>query len=87
MVEHALHLVRARFGDLELAADVAQRNVQHGAVLGRVDVLAREHVVPRLLEPGLTRELHQRREHRLVDEVLAQVDEQRDVLAPVLVRA
>ncbi len=68
-------------GDGVLAVDgqldaprLAQSGVQHGAVLGGVDVHAGEHRVPVLLEAGRPREIDQQF-HRLPgDSVLAVVD-------------
>ena len=52
----------------------AQRDVEHGAVLGDVDVLAREHRVDAIAQPGPLGEREQQR-HRLVgDQVLRVVD-------------
>src|SRR5215207_9459231 len=55
---------------------VPQCGVEYGAVLGDVDVRAREHLVPPLLEPDLARQLDEGAEDRVVDEVLGQVDMQ-----------
>ena len=79
-VEHLLHVVidvlpvddeRGRG-----AGRPAQRGVQHGAVFGRVDVLAGEHRGVALGDAGLLGELHERGEDLVGDEVLRQVDVQ-----------
>ncbi len=51
----------------------AQRGVEHRAVLGRVDVLAREHGGVVLGDPGLLGEGDERGEDLIGDEVLRQV--------------
>ena len=50
----------------------AQRHVQHGPVLGHVDVLAAEHRVAPLRHPGLGRELDEQ-PHRLVGDPVLRV--------------
>ena len=54
----------------------AQRGVQHGAILGRVDVLAREHRGVALGDAGLLGEPHERGEDLVGHEVLRQIDVQ-----------
>jgi hypothetical protein len=79
--QHAPDLVNAALLDLELPVQVPQRDVQHGTVLGRVDVLAGEHLVPVLLHLGLAREGEQGGEHGGRDEVFAVVEQEGDVRA------
>jgi hypothetical protein len=50
--------------------------VQHGPVLGRVDVLPGEHRLDALPQPGPPGERQQRVEHLVGDQVLAVVDVQ-----------
>jgi len=52
--------------------------VQHGTVLGEVDVLAREHRGDLLGQPGLLRERDERLDGRVGDEVLGVVEVQLD---------
>ena len=54
----------------------AQRGVQDGAILGRVDVLAREHRGVALGDAGLLGQAHERGEDLVGHEVLRQVDVQ-----------
>ncbi len=57
-----------------LAGRRTQRNVQHGAVLGEVDLLTAVHRIDALAEPGLLGELDEQA-HRLVrDAVLGVVE-------------
>ena len=51
----------------------AQRGVQHGAVLGVVEVLAGEHGVAASLDVGSSGEVHQRGDYFLIDEVFRQI--------------
>ena len=70
---HLRHHVRA-VHDQVLAGGQAQRHVQHGPVLGHVDVLAAEHRVPALGHAGLLGQRHEQ-PHRLVgDPVLGVVE-------------
>jgi hypothetical protein len=55
-------------------ARVTQCGVQHGAVLGRVDVHAGEHRVAVLLQAGGAGQIHQQRQGLAGDAVLAVVD-------------
>ena len=60
---------------------VAQRDVQHGAVLGAVDLLAGEHLVAPALDVGLLREREQQLQRLVGGAVLRVVDEQAARLA------
>ncbi len=63
--------------DLEVVAGRSpQRGVQHGAVLGGVDVPPGEHRVATLLQPHLRGEVEQRLEDVVLHERLGQVDVQ-----------
>ena len=53
-----------------------QRGVQHGTVLGDVDVLSAKHRLPAAGDVSLLREPQQRRDDVVVDEVLRQIDVQ-----------
>src|SRR5690606_34773877 len=55
---------------------IAERGVQHGAILGRVDVLARQHRAEALGDARLLRKVNERREDLVGDEVLREVDVQ-----------
>jgi len=55
-----------------------------GAVLGEVDLLTSEHVIPELLEAGLFRELDEKLQRLLGDEVLGEVEKNLRVLGIVL---
>ena len=75
-VEHLVHV-----GDHVLAvhdearvARQAQRGVQHGPVLGDVDVLAGEHRGDPLAQPGPLGERDERRDGLVGDQVLAVVE-------------
>ena len=57
-------------------AGQSQRGVQHGAILGDVDVFAAEHRIPAAGDVGLFREPQQRRDDIVVDQVLRQIDVQ-----------
>ena len=54
----------------------AQRGVEHGTALGRVDRRAGEHRVALRLDAAFTREVSEKAHRRRVDEVLREVDEQ-----------
>jgi hypothetical protein len=71
-VEDAVDLVAGR----TFAARRAQRRVENGAALGRVDHGAREHRVALRLDAALAREVGEKAHRRRVDEVLRQVGEQ-----------
>lgn len=80
VVEHALDLVRALLLDLErlaalAAKDIAQRDVEHRAPLGRVDVLARKHLVAELFDARLLGERDERAHHFGRDQVLGVVEQ------------
>ncbi|OEI67192.1 hypothetical protein Cus16_3201 [Curtobacterium sp. ER1/6] len=55
------------------ALGTTERGVQHGAVLGDVDVLTGEHRLEALGDTGVLRDLEQRGEDVVVDEALRQV--------------
>src|SRR5712664_434834 len=81
-VEHRVH-----FGDHVLAVDenrlVAGRpegHVEHRAVLGHVDLLAAEHGVDALAQPGLLGELDEETERLVGHAVLRVVEVQADAL-------
>ena len=57
------------------AARRAQRDVEHGAVLGDVDLLSPEHRVDLLAEPGLLRQLEEQPQRLVGDPVLGVVEE------------
>lgn len=76
VVEHALDLVGAFLLDRELAVGVAKGDVKNGAAFGRVDVLAREHLVPGALDIGLLGELEELGEDGHIDQVLGKVEEE-----------
>lgn len=80
VLQDALDLVRSRLVDFELATDVTEGDVEDGAVLGGVDVLAREHLVASRLNTSLLGESEEGREDLVVDEVLGVVEEEVDVL-------
>ena len=80
-VDPAQHLVHV--GHDVLAVDLEggvrrqpQRGVQHGAVLGDVDVLAAEHRVAALGDADLVGQREQRGQHVVVEQRLRQVDVQ-----------
>ena len=54
----------------------AQGHVQHGAVLGRVDVLAGEHRVTTLLDPGRPGDVHEEAQGLVGDPVLGVVEDE-----------
>jgi len=58
---------------------VAESNVEDGAVLRGVNVLAGEHLVAEALDLGLAGKGEERREDLLVDEVLRVVEENGDI--------
>jgi hypothetical protein len=64
--------------------DVPQRNVQHSSVLGKVDLLAREHVVSQLLEVGLFSKLDEQWQRIIVQEVLGEVEDNLGVVGFIL---
>ncbi len=72
MLEHVGDLVCSCLGDVP-AAEVTQGDVEDGAVLGGVDVLAAEHGVAELLDACLLRERQEGLEDLLVDQVLGVV--------------
>ena len=78
-VAHAAqHLVDVGSDVLAVDAQVllhgqAQRGVQHGAILGVVEVLAGEHCVAAPLDVGSPGEVHQCGDYFLIDEVLRQI--------------
>ena len=78
LVQHLVHLGTTSIPSTTSSASrgVAQRGVQHGPVLGDVDVLAGEHGVATLGQPDLLGQLDQGGQHRVVDQVLRQVDVQ-----------
>lgn len=86
-VQDALDLVGAGLVDLELVADVAECDVEDGAVLRGVDVLAGEHLVASLLDASLLGELDQGRKDVVVDQVLGKVEQDVDVLVRRVVLA
>jgi hypothetical protein len=64
LIEHGVHFgndVLAPSDQDRGAARSAQRDVQHGAVLGDVDLLAAEHRVDALAQPRFLGQLHQQR--------------------------
>ncbi len=76
LVEHRMHLrhhVLAVDHDRG-ASRRAQRDVQHGPVLGDVDLLAVEHRVDAGAQPGSLRELDEKRERLVGDAVLRVVE-------------
>ncbi|MDH6433436.1 hypothetical protein M2158_001913 [Streptomyces sp. SAI-144] len=78
LVEHGVH---ARYDVLPVDLDHgvprgAQRGVQHGPVLGRVDLLAAEHGVPQAEDVGRGGEFAQQPQCLVGDEVLGVVDVQ-----------
>lgn len=54
---------------------VAQRNMVDSSLLCKVDLLALEHIIAKFLKLGLTRQLRQKLERVVGDEVLAEVEE------------
>ncbi len=61
--------------DLEMRArGHAQRHMQHGAVFGRVDVVAAEHGVPALLDVGGPGQRHEEAQRLVRDTVLGVVE-------------
>ena len=72
---HARHDVLAVNLDLDVLVLAAKRGVKNGATLGRVDLLAGEHLLDLFLEVCLLRELDERLHRRLVDAVLGVVEE------------
>ncbi|KAI3477404.1 hypothetical protein L1887_60923 [Cichorium endivia] len=93
VLELGLDLVDAGLVDLEVAGDVAEGDVEDGAALGGVDVLAGEHGVDLLLDLRLLGEGEELVEHLIIDEVLGEVEEEASVgvarvpLSRVLVEA
>lgn len=85
MLQHASHLVSARFVDGEgrRYASVAKGDMQDGSTFGRVDVFAGEHGVPRLLHICLSSQLDQFGKDVVVDEVLAEVEQDVDAIVRV----
>lgn len=79
MGEDPRNLVDARFVDAAegvlLTDEVAQGDVQDGAVLAVVDVCAGEHGVAPFLEIGFAREVEEGREDGLGDEIFRVVQE------------
>jgi hypothetical protein len=85
-VERFMHLAQlvGRLADLRIGGG-AQQRVQHGAVFGVVDVLAREHRVAVRLEAALAGQREQQLFGARVDQVLGQVGEHmRRLLAEAL---
>ena len=72
VVEHALDFVHARLLDGEVV-EVAQGDVQHGAIFGCVDVFSGEHLVPRLLDTGFASEGEEFGQDFLIDEILGEI--------------
>jgi hypothetical protein len=76
-VERLAHVLHAVLVAVEYGAGVggglAQRGVEHGAVLGGVDVRAAHHEVAVALHVALARELHEQADRLVVDEVLGEV--------------
>ena len=78
LVQHLVHL-RHHVDPVDHQAGVPrqpERGVQHGPVLGDVDVLAGEHRVAALGQPDLLAEIDQRGQDLRGDQVLGQVDVQ-----------
>ena len=60
----------------------AQRDVEHGAVLGHIDPLPGEHRIPVPLEPGLLGELEQQAQGLVGDAVLRVIEIEPGGLGP-----
>lgn len=77
MLEHRVDILDDTVAiDLHgLVGGVAERNVVDGTVLGEVDVLTREHVIPQLFDIGLLGQFDQQRQGLLGQEVLGEVKE------------
>ena len=73
-VVHARHDVHAVDDDLALARR-AQRGVQHGAVLGHVDLVAAEHRVDAVAQPAFVREVDEKPHGVVSDAMLGVVEE------------
>ena len=75
-VEHPVHVgYHVLPVDLERGTTRhAQRHVQHGTVLGGVDVAAREHGIPPLFDPGTAGHRHQASQGVVGDPVLRVVE-------------
>lgn len=78
VVKDAADFVCASFGDVEVV-EVAQGDVQDGAVLGGVDVLAREHLVAVLFHFGFTNQSEKFVQDGLRDEVFREIEEEGDI--------
>jgi hypothetical protein len=67
-----------------LVGSVAESDMVDGAVLGEVDLLTSEHVITELLEASLFREIDEKLQCLLCDEVLGKVKQDLGVLGIVL---
>jgi hypothetical protein len=87
--EHGRDLLRYvdAVDDARLTRPIAQRNVQHRAVLGAIDPLAREHRVAIGTHAGFARKRDKRRNRMLVDQILRVVHEEPRCLVRKLCRA
>ena len=88
LVQHGMHL---RHNVLAVHEDGgvfrrAQRDVQHGAVLGDVDLVPAEHRVDALAQAGFLRQLHQQLEGLVGDAVLGVIQEEARRLPPSCAR-
>ena len=73
-VGHGVGAVNDELADVRLGT--TQAGVEHGAILGRVDVLASKHGIAALLKPYLARKLYQKRKRLIIYEVLRKIDVQ-----------
>ena len=78
VIEDAADFVYASFGDVEVVK-VAQSDVQDGAVLRGVDVLAREHLIAVLFHFGFADQSEKFVKDRLRDEVFGEIEEEGDI--------
>ena len=76
LVEHGVHVGHdvLAVDDDRRAARRAQRDVQHGAVLGDVDLVAAEHRVDALAQAGLVGQLQQQPQRLVGDAILRVVE-------------